>query len=76
MEDVRNIREDIIASDMKNGGGEMVFPVWSWDINQGWLRQVLFPEVDLSTIGIIDQYLPATKMLIKHIFNFEIYLAD
>lgn len=39
--------------------GEIDSPIWYWEMNQGSLRQGHIAEVDLSSIGLVHEYLPA-----------------
>lgn len=45
------------------------FPMCYWEINEGWHRHGCNPEVDLSPIGIIDEYLPQPNsiMIIEYV---------
>lgn len=38
----------------------MVSSVWSWEISQGSGGQACTPQVDVLSIGIIDEYLSVT----------------
>lgn len=39
----------------------MVFPVWYLEINQGSQRQGRVSEIDVTPIGVMDEYLLGTQ---------------